>query len=253
MTQKRLDGRVAIVTGAAQGLGATFAKALAAQGAKVCVSDVLDAAPVVAEINKSGGQAIAARCDVTDPKSVQAMVETTVKTFGSLEILVNNAGLFTQLKMRPLFEIESSEWDKVMAVNVRGPFECVKAAAPEMKKRNYGKIINLSSGTVFKGAPNLLHYVSSKGAVVAMTRAMARELGDHGIRVNALAPGLTMSEGVRDNSGWIGTLPGNIASRAIKREAAPEDLLGTLIYLASADSDFVTGQVVVVDGGSVMH
>ncbi|MBI2317778.1 MAG: glucose 1-dehydrogenase [Betaproteobacteria bacterium] len=253
MAQERLAGRVAIVTGAAQGLGAAFAKAMAAEGARVCVSDVLDAKPVVEEIVKSGGQAIAAYCDVTDPKSVQAMVATTVKTFGSLEVLVNNAGLFTQLKMRPLFEIDSAEWDKVMAVNVRGGFECVKAAAPEMKKRKYGKIINLSSGTVFKGAPNLLHYVTSKGAILAMTRCMARELGDDGIRVNALAPGLTMSAGVKENAGWIATLAGNIASRAIKREAAPEDLLGTLVYLASADSDFVTGQCIVCDGGSVMH
>lgn len=253
MAQKRLDGRVAIVTGAAQGLGAGFARKLAAEGAKVCVSDVLDAKPVVEEILKAGGQAIAERCDVTDPKSVQAMVAATLAKFGSIEILVNNAGLFTQLKMRPLFEIDSAEWDKVMAVNVRGGFECVKVVAPEMKKRKYGKIINLASGTVFKGSPNLLHYVTSKGAIVAMTRCMARELGDDGIRVNALAPGLTMSEGVKANTGWVGTLPGNIASRAIKREGVPEDLLGTLIYLASADSDFVTGQVVVVDGGSVMH
>ncbi len=253
MAQKRLDGRIAIVTGAAQGLGAAFAKRLAAEGAKVCVSDVLDANPVVAEIKKAGGEAIAARCDVTDAKSVQAMVAATVKAYGGVDILVNNAGLFTQLKMRPLFEIESAEWDKVMAVNVRGGFECVKAVAPEMKKRKYGKVINLASGTVFKGSPNLMHYVTSKGAIVAMTRCMARELGDDGIRVNALAPGLTMSQGVKDNAGWIATLAGNIASRAIKREAAPEDLLGTLVYLASADSDFVTGQVVVVDGGSVMH
>ena len=254
MAQKRLEGRVAIVTGAAQGLGAAFAKALAAEGAKVCVADVLDGKPCAAEIEKAGGQAIAAHCDVTDPKSVQAMVATTVKTFGSVVVLVNNAGLFTNLALTSFLDIDSAEWDKVMAVNVRGPFECAKAVAPEMKKRKYGKIINLSSGTVFKGAPNLLHYVTSKGAVLAMTRSMARELGDDGICVNTLAPGLILSEGVKKHSGWTGPVAAStVASRALKREGVPADLVGTLVFLASADSDFVTGQAVVVDGGSVMH
>ena len=254
MAQKRVEGRVAIVTGAAQGLGAAYAKVLADEGAKGCVSDVLDAKPVAADIVKAGGHAIAAHCDVTDPKSVQAMVAMTVEAFGSVDILVTNAGLFANLALKPLLEIESAEGDKVMAVNVRGVFECVKAVVPEMRKRGYGKIITIASGTVFKGMPMLLHYVSSKGAVVAMTRCLARELGDDGIRVNTLAPGLTMSEGVINNPAWTGpVVANNVASRAIKREAVPEDMLGTLLYLASADSDFVTGQVLVVDGGSVMH
>ena len=254
MAPKRLDGRVAIVTGAAQGLGAAFAQALAGEGAKVCVADVLDAKPVAAEIVRAGGQAIAVHCDVTDPESVRAMVSATVQTFGSIAVLVNNAGLFANLPLESMLDIDSAEWDKVMAVNVRGVFECVKAVAPEMKKRKYGKIINLSSGTVFKGAPNLLHYVASKGAVLAMTRAMARELGCDGICVNTLAPGLIMSEGVKKNAGWTGPVgESTVASRALKREGVPADLLGTLIYLSSADSDFVTGQAVVVDGGSVMH
>jgi NAD(P)-dependent dehydrogenase (short-subunit alcohol dehydrogenase family) len=141
-----------------------------------------------------------------------------------------------------------------MAVNVRGPFECSKAVLPAMRAQGYGKIINIASGTVFKGAPMLLHYVSSKGAVVAMTRSMARELGDAGIRVNTLAPGLTSSENTVANPAWQGAVSANnIARRAIKREVTPEDLCGTLLYLASPASDFVTGQVVVVDGGSVMH
>ena len=141
-----------------------------------------------------------------------------------------------------------------MAVNVRGPFECAKAVVPQMRAQGYGKIVNIASGTVFKGAPFLLHYVTSKGAVVAMTRALARELGDAGIRVNTLAPGLTASENTRANPAWQGVAAANnIASRAIKREVTPEDLCGTLVYLVSAESDFVTGQVVVVDGGSVMH
>ena len=254
MTQKRLEGRVAIVTGAAQGIGAAYAKGLAAAGARVCVSDVLDAKPVAAEITGSGGEAIAVHCDVTDPKSVQAMVAATVKAYGRIDILLNNAGIFATLALKPLTEIDSAEWDKVMAVNVRGIFECIKAVVPEMKKNKYGKIINIASGTVFKGVPMLLHYVASKGAVVAISRAVARELGDDGIRVNTLAPGLVMSEGVLKNPVWRGpVVSNNVASRAIKREALPEDLIGTAIYLSSADSDFVTGQVLVVDGGSVMH
>ena len=254
MAHKRVEGRVAIVTGAAQGLGAAFAKVLAAEGAKVCVCDLLDAKPVAEDITKAGGHAIAAHCDVTDPESVRAMVAITLQAFGSVDILVTNAGLFANLALKPLLEIDGAEWDKVMAVNVRGVFECVKAVLPEMRKRGYGKIITIASGTVFKGMPMLLHYVTSKGAVVAMTRCMARELGDDGIRVNALAPGLTMSEGVVKNPAWTGpVVANNVASRAIKRDAVPADMLGTLVYLASADSDFVTGQVLVVDGGSVMH
>ena len=141
-----------------------------------------------------------------------------------------------------------------MAVNVRGSFECVKAVLPLMRRQKYGKVINVASGTVFKGAPMLLHYVSSKGAVVAMTRAMARELGNDGIRINCIAPGLTMSEGVVANSDWAGALvSNNVASRCLKRDATPEDLTGTVIFLASTDSDFMSGQTVVVDGGSVTH
>ncbi|MCZ7564059.1 MAG: SDR family oxidoreductase [Burkholderiales bacterium] len=141
-----------------------------------------------------------------------------------------------------------------MAVNVRGPFECVKAVVPVMRRRRYGKIINISSGTVFKGTPLFLHYVTSKGAVVAMTRCLARELGEDGIRVNTLAPGLVMSEGVRESESWTAPIvAANVATRALKREAAPDDVVGTLLYLASAESDFVTGQLIVVDGGSVMH
>jgi NAD(P)-dependent dehydrogenase (short-subunit alcohol dehydrogenase family) len=141
-----------------------------------------------------------------------------------------------------------------MAVNVRGVFECSKAAAPIMRQQKYGKIINVASGTVFKGTPMMLHYVTSKGAVVAMTRCLARELGDDGIRVNCVAPGLIMSDNVRANPAWAETLvASNIATRAIKREAVPEDLLGTIVFLSSPDSDFMTGQTIVVDGGSVMH
>jgi NAD(P)-dependent dehydrogenase (short-subunit alcohol dehydrogenase family) len=250
----RLQGKVAIITGAAQGIGAEYARALAAEGAAVIVADVLDAAPVAQEITGKGGQALALRCDVTDPTSVQAMVAATLERFGKLDILVNNAALFGNVKRKPFEEIESAEWDRMMAVNVRGAFECVKAVAPAMRSQKYGKIVNIASGTVFKGAPMLLHYVTSKGAIVAMSRSLARELGGDGIRVNTLAPGLVMSENVLGNPDWAGAAAQNtVNTRAIKRESTPEDMCGTLIYLCSPDSDFVTGQVLVVDGGAVMH
>ncbi|MFM9884778.1 MAG: SDR family NAD(P)-dependent oxidoreductase [Burkholderiales bacterium] len=253
MTQ-RLEGRVAIVTGGARGIGAAYAKALAAAGARVCAADVLDAKPVADEIKKSGGQAIAVHCDVADPKSVLAMVASTVKAYGKLDILVNNAALFAALHQKHFMEISSEEWDRIMAVNVRGVFECVKAAVPEMRKNKYGKIVNIASGTVFKGTPMLLHYVTSKAAVVGMTRCMARELGNDRICVNTLAPGLTVSEGVKSNAEWTqAMINANAATRAINREQVPEDLTGTMVYLCSADSDFMTGQCIVVDGGSVVH
>lgn len=250
----RLQGRVAIVTGAAQGIGARYAAALAAEGAALVCADVIDAEPVAAQIRAAGGRALALRADVSSAESVRQMAAASVAAFGRIDVLVNNAGLFANLAMKPFEQIEAAEWDRVMAVNVRGPFECAKAVLPQMRAQGYGKIINIASATVFKGSPMLLHYVTSKGAVVAMTRSLARELGDAGIRVNTLAPGLTASENTLANPAWQGAVgANNIASRAIKREVTPEDLCGTLVYLASAESDFVTGQVIVVDGGSVMH
>ena len=250
----RLAGKVAIVTGAAQGIGATYAAALGAEGAHVCVSDVLDTAASVAAIKAGGGDAFGIACDVTDAASVKAMADATIARWGRIDILVNNAGIFGNLSLKPLEEISSAEFDKVMSVNVRGSFECVKAVVPHMRKQRYGKIMNVASGTVFKGPPLLLHYVTSKGAVVAMTRSLARELGDSGIRVNAIAPGLVMSESVVANPSWKGAVvDNNTASRCIKREAEPDDMVGTLVFLCCPDSDFITGQTIVVDGGSVMH
>jgi NAD(P)-dependent dehydrogenase (short-subunit alcohol dehydrogenase family) len=250
----RLQGRVAIVTGAAQGIGARYAASLAAEGATVVCADVIDAEPVAAQIRAAGGRALALHADVSSAESVRQMATASVEAFGRIDVLVNNAGLFANLAMKPFEQIDAAEWDRVMAVNVRGPFECAKAVLPQMRAQGYGKIVNIASATVFKGSPLLLHYVTSKGAVVAMTRSLARELGDAGIRVNTLAPGLTASENTLANPAWQGAIgANNIASRAIKREVTPDDLCGTLVYLASAESDFVTGQVIVVDGGSVMH
>jgi NAD(P)-dependent dehydrogenase (short-subunit alcohol dehydrogenase family) len=250
----RLSGKVAIVTGAAQGIGAAYAKALAAEGAQLSICDLEVPTTVVKDIQAAGHKAIGFACDVTDATAVARLAADTEQTFGGIHILVNNAGIFANLALKPLNEISSQEWDLVMAVNVRGSFECAKAVLPVMRRQKYGKIINVASGTVFKGAPMLLHYVSSKGAVVAMTRAMAREVGNDGVRVNCIAPGLTMSEGVVANSDWAGAVvSNNVASRCIKRDATPKDLTGAIIFLASTDSDFMSGQTVVVDGGSVTH
>jgi NAD(P)-dependent dehydrogenase (short-subunit alcohol dehydrogenase family) len=249
----RLEGRVAIVTGSGRGIGADYAKALASEGAKVVVTDIVDTENTVNIIKQAGGEAIGIHCDVTDPENVKAMVAETVEKFGKLDIIVNNAALFADLDQKSFLEIDEAEWDRVMQVNTRGVFTCVKAAVPEMKKNGYGKIINIASGTVFKGTPMLLHYVSSKGAQVAFTRALAREVGDDGITVNCIAPGLTMSEKVVNDEQWQGAKDANTNSRAIKREEVPEDLLGAVVFFSSSDSDFITGQTLVVDGGSAMH
>ena len=250
----RLKGKVAVVTGAAQGIGATYAKALAAEGAAVVVTDIAEPRETAVAITAAGGKALALACDVTDAKALAAMVQQTVAKFGGVHVLINNAALFGKLALKPFEQIDSAEWDAVMAVNVRGVFECCKAVLPQMRAQGYGKIINVASGTVFKGTPMLLHYVTSKGAVIALTRCVAREVGDAGIRVNCIAPGLTMSDSVRTNPAWADAIiTANTASRAIKREATPDDMVGTVIYLAAPDSDFLTGQTIVVDGGSAMH
>jgi len=250
----RLQDKVAIVTGGARGIGATFCEGLAAAGAKVVVSDVLDGNAVAKRISETQRPAIYVRADVTSKQSVESLVANTVHEFGTVDILVNNAGLFADLALKPFQQISEEEWDRVMAVNVRGSFQCAKAVAPVMIENKAGRIVNIASGTAFKGTPNLLHYVTSKGAVVAMTRSLARELGPHNICVNAIAPGLTMSEKVAVNPDWTGKASAaGIAARAIQREQVPADLISTLIYLCSDDSNFVTGQTISVDGGALMR
>ncbi len=250
----RLDGRVAIVTGAAQGIGAAYAKRFAEEGAKVAICDLLDCTNVVNTITQSGGEAFGMEVDVSDEAQVAALVAKTVETFGRVDVMVPNAAIFAVLNRRSFLDIGVEEWDRVMAVNVRGVFVCIKAVVPQMKEQGYGKIVNISSATVQLGVPWMLHYVSSKGAVDAMTRASARELGDFGIRVNSIAPGFTMSEQIESQREALQfNLDMNLSGRAFKREEMPEDLLGTMVFLASAESDFMTGQTVVVDGGLVMH
>jgi NAD(P)-dependent dehydrogenase (short-subunit alcohol dehydrogenase family) len=250
----RLNDKVAIVTGAAQGIGATYALALAAEGAKVVICDLNAPDDTASAIRAKGGTALAIACDVTDAVAVRAMVNAAVEAFGGVHVLINNAALFATLQLKPFEETDSAEWDRIMTVNVRGSFECAKAVMPVMRRQGYGKIVNIASATAFKGAPMMLAYVTSKGAIIAMTRSIAREVGDAGIRCNCLAPGLTMSANVQSNTDWAEAIvSANIASRCIKREAIPEDLIGALLFLSSTDSDFMSGQTLVVDGGSVTH
>jgi NAD(P)-dependent dehydrogenase (short-subunit alcohol dehydrogenase family) len=251
----RLDGRVAILTGGAKGIGVYYAHALAAEGARLMIADIADGKALAAELaGAHGANSVASRItDVSDEAAVKALVADTMERFGRIDILINNAALFAPLSEQSCTEIDTAVWDQVMAINLRGPFLMVKHVAPHMKAQGYGKIINIGSGTAFRGIPWMLHYVTSKGGILAMTRALSRELGEHGIRVNTLAPGFTMSETVvAENPGHVETARARaVASRALKRDETPQDLLGALVFLSSADSDFVTGQTIAVDGGNV--
>lgn len=249
----RLSGKVAIVTGAASGIGPAYAKALAAEGARISIADVEPADNVVRDIRACGGEAMSQRCDVSDAAAVEKLVRATDEAFGGVHILVNNAAIFARYISVRLDEISTEDWDRAFAVNVRGAFHCVKAALPVMRRQGYGKIVNIASGTVFKGVPMMLHYVATKGSIIAMTRSMANELGKDGIRVNAIAPGLTSTEFLKSRNDIGDALQHMAKTRAIAREETPEDLVGACVFFASPESDFITGQCLVVDGGQVMH
>jgi NAD(P)-dependent dehydrogenase (short-subunit alcohol dehydrogenase family) len=247
----RLDGKTAVITGAGRGIGAVMAKRMAEEGANVVVTDVLDTADTVAVIKNAGGKAIGLNVNVTSDEDLVAMVEATVKEFGALDILVNNASIFAALEPKPFMQIDNDEFDKVMTVNARGVHQATKAVVPTMIKAGCGKIVNIASGTFYYGPPGLSHYTASKGAVIALTRGYARELGDKNIQINAIAPGLTESESIKGHTGFDMARAPTVASRSIKREMVPEDLLGSLIFLITPDSDFMTGQTLNVDGGKV--
>jgi len=250
----RLDGCVAIVTGGAKGIGRYYARALAAEGARVMIGDIADGRELANEIATQHGanSVTSAIVDVSDEEQVKHLVAATLARFGKVDILVNNAALFAPLQEQPFAEIDVALWDRVMAINVRGMFLMAKHVAPHMIAQRSGKIINIGSGTAARGIPHMLHYVTSKGAVTFFTRALSRELGTHNICVNTLAPGFTISDSVVEhNSGHLKSArEPAIARRALKRDEVPEDLVGTLIFLASSESDFVTGQTLAVDGGT---
>lgn len=247
----RLADRTIIVTGAAQGIGAAYAGALAAEGARVALCDLSE--PDVQHLLAAGHRAWGAACDVTDAEALAGFVAEASRRLGPPTGLVNNAAVFASLRPRPFEEIPSDEFDRVLQVNVRGTFEVIRAVLPAMRAAGYGKIVNIASGTFFKGTPGLLHYTASKGAVVALTRVIAREAGPDGIRVNCLTPGFTLSEGVADAPETEAINRMTVASRCLARDMVPGDLTGAAVFLLSPDSDFMTGQTVVVDGGSVMH
>ena len=249
-----LDGRVAIVTGGAKGIGRHYVQALAREGARLMIADVADGQELAQAIARDHGanSVASAITDVSDEGAVKALVATTMERFGKIDILVNNAALFAPLAEQKVTEIDIALWDRVMAVNVRGVFLMAKHVAPHMIAQKYGKIINISSGTVTRGIPLFAHYVTSKGAVTAFTRALSRELGEHNICVNNLAPGFTLSDTViNENPGHLEhSRQPSVVRRAIKRDEYPEDLLGALVFLASPGSDFITGQTIAVDGGA---
>lgn len=248
----RLRDKVAIVTGSAGGLGKAYSLRLAQEGSRVTVGDVLDCTETAQAIEAMGGEVLSLKTDVTREESTVEMAKKTFERFGRIDILVNNAAFYGNIQKKPFYEFTVDEWDRLMAVNLKGVWLCCKAVFPYMKEQGKGKIINISSTVHFGGVPYFIHYATSKGGVVGFTRALAREIGQYNINVNSIAPGLTMTP-----AGQAVNPPEHIekvkASLSIKRPEQPGDLVGTVVFLASDDSDFITGQTLVVDGGGIMH
>jgi NAD(P)-dependent dehydrogenase (short-subunit alcohol dehydrogenase family) len=245
-----LQGRVAIVTGAAQGIGRAIAEGLAGEGARIVVADLKGAE----EAASAFADGIGLTVDVADEQEVQRLTAETVERCGRIDVLVNNAGLYASLAMRPFEEIPLEEWRRVMDVNVASMFLTCRAIVPVMRAQGGGRIVNISSGTPFRGVPFLLHYVTSKGAIVALTRALAKEVGKDGVLVNCVAPGFTMSAGVKEHPEVIEKLRDvSVAARTLQRDQVPEDVVGAVVYLAGPGSNFVTGQTIVIDGGQYFH
>lgn len=242
----RFKDKSIIITGGGGKIAKAYATAFAKEGAKLSLPDIASADPIVSAIKDLGGTAISMPCDVSDERSVRAMVDETVKQFGTVDILINNAAYFMTVWKGPFWEMSVEEFDKAMAVNVRGSWLCAKAAAPHMQKQKRGKIINISSNVALTGNPNYIHYVTSKGAIIAMTRAMARELGDWNICVNTVSPGFVVTEGRQVDPEYERI---RAEQRSLKRSQVETDLVGTVLFLSSPESDFMTGQLLNIDGG----
>src|SRR6266508_2981718 len=246
----RLQGNVAVVTGGAQGIGRAIAEALAREGARIVVADLQRAEEAAAAFPDGVGLEV----DVSREEDVARMTEETVARCGRVDVLVNNAGLYASLAMRPFTEIPVEEWRQVMDVNVLSMFLTCRAVVPRMREGGGGRIVNISSGTPFRGVPFLLHYVTSKGAIVALTRALAKELGPDGVLVNCVAPGFTMSDGVREHPDVIEALRDvSVAARTLQRDQVPEDIVGAGVFLCGPGAAFVTGQTIVIDCGQYFH
>lgn len=256
----RLKDKVIIITGGAKGIGRAYGLGMADEGAKLVVADInLEAAKDTArDIQEKGGEALAIKTDVSSNEDTQAMASKTVERFGRIDVLINNAAVFERNKMlrAPFWEIDPGEWDRLMAVNLKGSFLCIRAVFPYMKAQGGGKIINISSPVAFIGSMNQLHYSTSKAGVIGLTRSLAREVGEYNINVNCIAPGATQNWEPSDKKVFErrqSILQQLLPERSLKRVELPNDLVGTAIFLASSDSDFITGQTIVVDGGAVMH
>ncbi|MGJ7581553.1 SDR family NAD(P)-dependent oxidoreductase [Variovorax sp. RHLX14] len=250
-THDLLSGRTIVVTGAATGIGQAFAVGCAAQGANVVVADMNAADETVALVEQAGGKALAVRVDVADDASTRAMAQAALDRFGRIDGLVNNAAYFREVKLTPFEELDPAIWDRIFAVNVKGVWQCCKAVMPAMRERGSGSIVNIASVVAVAGQPGYLHYVATKGAVLSMTKGLAKECGANGVRVNVIAPGFVITDATKDRPvEWQQSF---LKARAISREQRPDDLVGTALYLLSDLAGFVSGQTIVVDGGHIMY
>ncbi len=246
-----LDQRTIIITGAATGIGQAFAVQCASQGANVVVADMNAADETVAAVEAAGGKALAVKVDVADQGSVDAMAAAAMARFGRIDGLINNAAYFREVKLTPFEEIDPVIWDRIFQVNVKGVWNCCKAVMPAMRAQNSGAIVNIASVVAVAGQPGYLHYVASKGAVLSMTKGLAKECGASNVRVNVIAPGFVLTDATKNRPvEWQQSF---LKARAIAREQRPDDLVGTAVYLLSDLSAFVSGQTIVVDGGHIMY
>jgi len=249
--QNLLEQKTVIVTGGATGIGQAFAMGCAAQGANVVVADMNSTEETVEGIKQLGGRAIGIQVDVSNQESLTAMADAALKAYGRIDGLINNAAYFREVKLTPFEDIDPDVWERIFQVNVRGVWQCCKAVMPAMRSQNSGSILNISSVVAVAGQPGYLHYVATKGAVLAMTKGLAKECGSAGVRVNVIAPGFVITDATKDRP--IEWQQSFLKARAISREQRPNDLVGTAMYLLSDLSSFVSGQTVVVDGGHIMY